>query len=278
MDKANKFKGYDSIFATKLRALMAKGIDGKKITQQDLAAATGYTRQAISQYMDGSVMPNAEKLAAISEFFNVSADYLLGLSESETINPELRAARDYTGLSTEALERLHEQMESIESFRRFRADDEFLKYITERESEFKEELNFINTLIVTGCIHPCAEAVREYRKRTENAATIYNDHVSEKEYRLDGARDACEHLFLAEANDFVICELCEKGEEERKLARHALYDAQDAFSEIVKIMCEKEENALNDALMRCKELKKRTERALETYKSKKAGEPNGDNS
>lgn len=115
MDKAKDFKGYNGIFATRLRGLMSEGIDGKKTTQQDLAVATGYTRQAISQYMDGSVIPNAEKLAVISKFFNVSADYLLGLSPNPTTDPEVKAICNYTGLSGEAVEALHFLSEGISS-------------------------------------------------------------------------------------------------------------------------------------------------------------------
>lgn len=106
MDKAKDFKGYNGIFATRLRGLMSEGIDGKKTTQQDLAVATGYTRQAISQYMDGSVIPNAEKLAVISKFFNVSSDYLLGLSDIPSRDINLSAVCDYTGLSEKSVTRL----------------------------------------------------------------------------------------------------------------------------------------------------------------------------
>ena len=77
------------MFPARLRTLMQKGIDGKRVTQQDLATATGYTRQAISLYLDGSVLPNVEKLCAIAEYFGVSADYLLGLSDTSTSDKDV---------------------------------------------------------------------------------------------------------------------------------------------------------------------------------------------
>lgn len=90
-----KFTGYDSVFATRLRELMS----GNGTTQKDLAGVTGITRQAISQYMDGSVQPNIEKLYKISEFFEVSADYLLGLSDVKSFDIDIKAISEKTGLS-----------------------------------------------------------------------------------------------------------------------------------------------------------------------------------
>ena len=72
-----RFKGRDSIFATRLRKCMG---DSKTI-QEKLAKVTGITRQAIAQYCDGSVMPNIEKLYLFAEYFKVSTDYLLGLTD-----------------------------------------------------------------------------------------------------------------------------------------------------------------------------------------------------
>ncbi|OXS24693.1 MAG: hypothetical protein BI182_16935 [Acetobacterium sp. MES1] len=97
-----KFTGYDSVFATRLRELMS----GNGTTQKDLAGVTGITRQAISQYMDGSVQPNIEKLYKICDFFKVSADYLLGLSSVKSFDIEEKAIGEKTGLSESAIEKL----------------------------------------------------------------------------------------------------------------------------------------------------------------------------
>lgn len=96
---ASKLIGYDGIFATRLRALMKSA----KATQQDVAAAVGTTRQAISQYADGSVQPNIEKLYKIAEYFNVSADYLLGLADVTASNVDDKAINKMLGLSEKAI-------------------------------------------------------------------------------------------------------------------------------------------------------------------------------
>ena len=63
MNNAKEFNGYKGVFATRLREKM----DSTKTTQETLAKQTGLTRQTISQYMDGSVLPNAEKIHKICE-------------------------------------------------------------------------------------------------------------------------------------------------------------------------------------------------------------------
>lgn len=96
--------GYNKAFPKALRSLM----DENDCTQQDLANHLGKTRQSVGYYCDGSTSPDWETLAAIAEYFSVSADYLLGLSDDPQRMP---AAADELGLSPKAvyyLRTLHE--------------------------------------------------------------------------------------------------------------------------------------------------------------------------
>lgn len=77
MPKSNNTIGENGIFATRLRGLM----DMHNISHQELADELGVSRQAVSWYYFGKRQPNFEKLIDISEFFGVSTDYLLGVSE-----------------------------------------------------------------------------------------------------------------------------------------------------------------------------------------------------
>ena len=96
---ASKLKGYDNIFAQRLRKLMER----KDITQEELAKKAGCSRQAVSQYMDGSSVPNVDKLLGIADYFGVSIDYLLGREKKPTENEIINLICDYTGLSEEAI-------------------------------------------------------------------------------------------------------------------------------------------------------------------------------
>ena len=123
------FFGFDSLFAARLRSL----IDSKGISKQQLADAIGVSRQAISQYSDGSTIPNAEKLFKIAEYFDVSLDYLTGRTESFTIDEELKFVCDYTFLSENAVISLHECFTNKET-RKIDFSNNFLDLLIEMYS------------------------------------------------------------------------------------------------------------------------------------------------
>lgn len=92
-----KQEKYYNPFPSRLRKL----IDEHGITITALAKELKITRQAVSQYTDGSAQPNIEKLVSIANFFNVSADYLVGLSEYERHGTEALTAKSM-GISNAA--------------------------------------------------------------------------------------------------------------------------------------------------------------------------------
>lgn len=76
--------------------------------QQKIADLLGVTRQSLSLYEKGERTINVEALGKLAEFFNVSADYLLGLSDVKSTEQDMKTACAVTGLSEDALERIHE--------------------------------------------------------------------------------------------------------------------------------------------------------------------------
>ena len=65
-------------FHVRLRQLRHK----HKLTQGELAAILGLKPTAVSNYESKRNEPSLEKLIALSHYFDVSCDYLLGLSEA----------------------------------------------------------------------------------------------------------------------------------------------------------------------------------------------------
>jgi len=65
------------LFGLRLRTLRT----GKRLTQEDLAEKLGVTKASISRYELSAIYPSVEVLIEISKYFDVSVDYLLGLSE-----------------------------------------------------------------------------------------------------------------------------------------------------------------------------------------------------
>lgn len=67
------------IFGERLKKLRKR--DG--VTQTELAKATGLSQSAITAWEVGTNYPAATAIVVLAEYFGVSADYLLGLSDNE---------------------------------------------------------------------------------------------------------------------------------------------------------------------------------------------------
>ena len=78
------------------------------MTQAEFAAFIDVSRSSISLYESGFRVPDGVTLKRIAEKFNVSADYLLGLREDPVSDKDLQYIVDYTGLSSDAIGKLHE--------------------------------------------------------------------------------------------------------------------------------------------------------------------------
>ncbi len=51
------------------------------ISKYQLAKDSGISKSVLSDYCNGKVQPTAEAIVIIAKYFDVSADYLLGLSD-----------------------------------------------------------------------------------------------------------------------------------------------------------------------------------------------------
>lgn len=103
MKKTVSIDNYNKPFPTTLRSL----IERKKTTITAVADYIKVSRQAVSQYQDGSTQPNAETVVKIAEYFNVSTDYLL-TGNNRDVDESLNIACDVTGLSAEAIKNIIE--------------------------------------------------------------------------------------------------------------------------------------------------------------------------
>lgn len=86
---------YNAAFPTRLRKIMGE----KNRTQQDVANAIGKTRQAVGYYTDGSSSPDWKTLVELSNYFDVSVDWLLGKTNTKLSDEVVKVVCNYTGLS-----------------------------------------------------------------------------------------------------------------------------------------------------------------------------------
>ena len=86
-------------FATRLRGLRT----GAELSQAALAKALGIVKSTLGLYETGDTVPDARTLCAIANYFEVSSDWLLGLSSVKERNADLQAICDYTGLTPQTI-------------------------------------------------------------------------------------------------------------------------------------------------------------------------------
>ncbi len=101
----------------------------KNITQQELADYLKVNRNAISRYETGEREPDIEMLIKISDFFEVSVDYLLGKSEKKSsANAEgdkgnNRFEDDIGSLSPESQAKAKEYIEMLKTLDKLKPEE-----------------------------------------------------------------------------------------------------------------------------------------------------------
>ena len=89
-------------FAERLTEL--REIEGKK--RQEVADSLGITRASLEYYEKGKRKPDIEVLTKLANYYKVSTDYLLGLSDAPTTDRDVQFICDYTGLDMESLKNI----------------------------------------------------------------------------------------------------------------------------------------------------------------------------
>lgn len=94
-------------FSDKLQDLISAS--GLKV--KELAEETGIAVGSLSKYQNDKAEPGIDALSKIAAYFKVSTQWLLGLSKSPAIDPEVNKICDYTGLTEESVDMLNRAVE-----------------------------------------------------------------------------------------------------------------------------------------------------------------------
>jgi transcriptional regulator with XRE-family HTH domain len=83
---------------------------GKNLKQEDIAMIIHRTPQAYSQYELGKRQPDLESIRTLAEFYSVSSDYIIGLTDDSTpyynVRPQNLKQLDLSGLSKDRIDTL----------------------------------------------------------------------------------------------------------------------------------------------------------------------------
>jgi transcriptional regulator with XRE-family HTH domain len=108
------------MFAQRLQELRKE----LKKTQKDLASYLGITRQGYGNYESGQTEPDQKTLLLLSDYFDVSIDYLVG--KSEVRNPEKQNSKGFSflgGPDEYTKEEIEYAKATIETLRRMRREN-----------------------------------------------------------------------------------------------------------------------------------------------------------
>ena len=155
MAKTKKSFDYKDPFPKRFRKLIEK----KGATLDELAAEFKTTRQTVSNWQNGATVPDAISICEIARYFDVTTDYLMGLTNSMSSEITMRMITDTIGLSDDAVNEL---------YKRKRFNDEcnkthFAKYSTEDPSaiKYRNECGIVSKIISDGTIFELAGIIRE---------------------------------------------------------------------------------------------------------------------
>lgn len=174
-----------SIFATRLSDIMEKRGLSQTNLQAKIFEQSGKTlqRQTISLYMNGQSRPDTERLTLLCKALNISADYLLGLSKHKSLDEDLKAVCEYTNLSEDAVNRVHNP-ESITEF------DFSIVEGLEAVSSSAELLSILNKVIERDSGSAFLTALYMVKVVTDDARCFYE--------RIQASGEECGHEVISE--------------------------------------------------------------------------------
>ena len=86
------------------------------VKQKELAAYLSIPDNTVSYFVKGARVPNIEQIIKIAKYFNVSTDYLLGLTNVKTTDTDLKAVAEYLCVDEELIKgfNVFKQIKNIE--------------------------------------------------------------------------------------------------------------------------------------------------------------------
>lgn len=161
---------YNDPFPSALRKLINE--NGTK--QEDLKTVLGVkNRQSVTGYIDGSTIPTIDKIAALAKFYGVSTDYLLLGTKSRTPEGDKQKAELYTGLSSQAIDSLHDFMESGSH----QLTKKWCDYLLSSDSFIQ-----LGDILAEYAIATLKSIIAQWREEKSKASGITTIHIGESPY------------------------------------------------------------------------------------------------
>ncbi len=103
-------------------------------SQESLLETLGVTQQTLSRYEKGERQASLDFVIKAAKHYNVTADYLLGLSDCKSVEQDMQTVCKATGLSESSIETLQDVVSDTEHTKYSAYTIDFLNGILEDES------------------------------------------------------------------------------------------------------------------------------------------------
>ncbi len=178
-------------------------INESDMTREEIANKLNIGASTVTQYYNGNRNLTVEAVKKFAKLFNVSTDYLFGLTEAKTTDTSIKAICDYIGLNDEAVETLHllnslldnfpKTIEEIKGFDEFVANnseeiaDNFMKFAPKIRSY--DNVKFLLADYLDDCLNECCNETESDLRRnvTEmcvNILSFYNRVITSTKFQL----------------------------------------------------------------------------------------------
>ena len=177
----------------KIRELRTK----RNITQEELAEVLKTTPQTVSRYEIGERKTNQDILFSLANYFNVSADYLLGLSSVSKVDLELKAICDYTGLTEQSVKCLNNRLvksDEIDEAKKNAAENAIVTQFL-NEYNYEHICHVTNIVISSNFFWRTINKLNELNNLSDNFISIYHSVIN--------ANDKSDYKSMAEQSDLV---------------------------------------------------------------------------
>ena len=183
------YKTEDRVFPRRLREIMKERGENqttlaKKITEQ----YSTIQRQTISLYMNGQSKPDTERLTAIAKVLDVSSDWLLGISDCQSTDFNVRKITETIGISEETIASLILQKKHLDPLYMEAFNDFFSPvYMQEMLAYLWKIRKSTDTLkeIIISVRNEIAEIEAESPQESKKNNDIHTLSLSDKSDRLD---------------------------------------------------------------------------------------------
>lgn len=175
----------------------------RELTQTELGNILNCDRYRVTDIERGKTQPNIQDIKKLSQHFNVSADYLLGLAEYPTIDTDIVMVEKYTGLSEQSIKKLHRmkgtdditEVATVPIKDKVTGEPMFHCWIT------GEDIQNLNSLIENIDFYELMLMIKEFL-RSELKIALYNQKLNTTNSETNQSLYRDTYLELIESKDY----------------------------------------------------------------------------